>query len=495
MTLNPAQFKPFTLVIRSQVATGTLPFAQRVGLLSVEGAASQIGLLGVATGNEVQLDDVGAEKFSAINLEDFPGAVAQPLAAQFPGLTVRRTFRYADAQASALLKASAVEPDVRVETQDTLSLGEDRTVLATTADVAITRAGIFKLSFLMPPGFDVESISGAALSHWTELKTDAGRIITLNLTGKTDGQQQFILSLSGPGVKTASDWTVPQISFREAGKQRGTLLVVPEQGMRLEAADARRRDAARPAKIRRAAERRAGLPRSRNPVEPRAGHRAGGPVDPGHQPATCHGQRGAGESRREFAVSNREHRPEVVPRFPRHQRGRRDLPRRPARGFSRGGRRGDQRVAGVGHQTAPARHRPVFAASELSDPQSPASRGKSILRGVLAADVNLQRGFATVESAGRLQLRVDELPASLQPTEWQGIPRALQKDMSAASANFAYRLVEPDFQLPLKLERHEAAKLLAGARQRHHLHLGDFRRGRDAHAGASWTFCPATSAC
>ncbi len=161
VTLNPAQFKPFGLVIRSQVATGTLPFEQTVGLISVEGAANQIGLLGVATGNEVQLDDVGAEKFSAINLEDFPDTVAQPLAAQFPGLTVRHAFRYSDPQAAAILKASAVEPDVRVETQDTLSLGEDRTVLATTADVAITRAGIFKLSFVMPAGFDVESISGA----------------------------------------------------------------------------------------------------------------------------------------------------------------------------------------------------------------------------------------------------------------------------------------------------------------------------------------------
>ncbi len=86
--------------------------------------------------------------------------------------------------------------------------------------------------------------------------------------------------------------------------------------------------------------------------------------------------------------------------------------------------------------------------------------GETVLRGVQAADVNLQRGFATVQSAGRLQVRVDNLPASLQPTEWQGIPRALQKDLSTASANFAYRLVEPDFQLPLKLERHDAAKLL-----------------------------------
>ena len=54
VTLTPAQSKPFTLVIRSQVATGTLPFAQTVGLISVENAAGQIGLLGVATGNEVQ---------------------------------------------------------------------------------------------------------------------------------------------------------------------------------------------------------------------------------------------------------------------------------------------------------------------------------------------------------------------------------------------------------------------------------------------------------
>src|SRR5262249_5082773 len=45
-------------------------------------------------------------------------------------------------------------------------------------------------------------------------------------------------------------------------------------------------------------------------------------------------------------------------------------------------------------------------------------------------------------------------------SEWQSIPRALQQDLAAAAANFTYRLVEPSFQLPLKLERHEAARLL-----------------------------------
>jgi hypothetical protein len=86
---------------------------------------------------------------------------------------------------------------------------------------------------------------------------------------------------------------------------------------------------------------------------------------------------------------------------------------------------------------------------------------ETTLRGVQAADVNLQRGFVTIQSGGRLQVRVDAPPAALQPAEWQSIPKVLQQDLQAASANFAYRLVEPSFVLPLKLERHEAAKLLA----------------------------------
>src|SRR5205823_1496647 len=157
-----------------------------------------------ATGNEVQLDSVNSEGFSPINLEDFSGDVLPALQAQAPGLTLRRAFRYADTKAVASVKASPVEPDVRVESQDTISLGEDRTVLAANLTVSITRAGIFRLSFLMPTGFDVESITGSALSHWTELKSDGGRIITLHLNGKTEGQQQFAVNLAGPGIKATN---------------------------------------------------------------------------------------------------------------------------------------------------------------------------------------------------------------------------------------------------------------------------------------------------
>ncbi|MEO6740864.1 MAG: hypothetical protein ABIP20_11460, partial [Chthoniobacteraceae bacterium] len=232
--LAPPQPRPFALIIRSQIATGPLPVEQKVGLISVENAAGQVGLLGVATGNEVQLDTVDAATFSPINLEDFPGNIATLLQGQIPGLTARRAFRYSDVKATAVLKASAVEPDVRVESQDTLSLGEDRAVLAVNATVDITRAGIFRLSFALPVGMDVESIAGKALSHWTELKTDAARIITMHLRGRTEGRQEFSIGLTGPGMKAVKAWTAPKLIFREASKQRGTFLVVPEQGMRLQ---------------------------------------------------------------------------------------------------------------------------------------------------------------------------------------------------------------------------------------------------------------------
>jgi hypothetical protein len=54
----------------------------------------------------------------------------------------------------------------------------------------------------------------------------------------------------------------------------------------------------------------------------------------------------------------------------------------------------------------------------------------------------------------------DHLPTALQIAEWQSIPRNLEKDLASVSANITCQLLDPAFQLPLKLQRHQAAKLL-----------------------------------
>jgi hypothetical protein len=459
VTLNPPQSRTFGLLVRSQVATGPLPFEHSVGLVAVDSAAGQIGLLGIATGNEVQLDTVSAEPFSPINLEDFPGNVVSALQPQFPGLTLRRAFRYADTKATASLKASAVEPDVRVEAQNTLSLGEDRTVLAAEATVNITRAGIFRLSFVMPAGFDVESISGSALSHWTELKSDAGRVITLHLGGKTEGQQKFAISLAGPGVKATNAWTVPQLVLREAGKQQGTLLLVPEQGMRLQVAT---RDGVTQLDPQKSGIRQKGVLAFRVLQTPWSLALRLEQVDPwiqvtSLQHATINEALVKVAANLQYQIENTGLKAFCV-LVPTSAEGVRFQGEQVADFLPVAG----AVTNGMQEWEVKLQRRAIgsYLLQATYQTPMPDQAAETVLRGLQAADANLQRGFVTVQAGGRLQVRVDAPPVALQPTEWQSIPRLLQQNLPAAAANFAYRLVEPSFQLPLQLERHEAVKLL-----------------------------------
>jgi hypothetical protein len=459
VTLNPAQSRPFALLVRSQIATGPLPLEQSVGLISVDNAAGQIGLFGVATGNEVQLDSVNADGLSPINLEDFSSDGMSVLQTQIPGLTLRRAFRYSNISAIASVKASPVEPDVRVETQDTLSLGEDRTVLAVNADVSVTRAGIFRLSFVMPAGFDVESISGPTLSHWTESKSDGARVITLHFPGKTEGQQQIAISLAGPGVRATNAWAVPQVILREASKQLGTLLIVPEQGMRLQVAS---RDG-----VTELDPQKAGIPQKgvlafrvlQTPVNLSLDIAQ---VEPWIQVTSL--QHATVSEAQVKVAANLQYQIENTGL----KAFRVSIPS-DAEGVSFQG----EQVAGFSAVSGTATnglqlwevklHRRVIGQYLLQVNYEVPIAGEAretVVRGVEASDVNLQRGFVTVQSDPRLQVTVSTQPDALQPTEWQSIPRALQQGLQATAANFAYRLVEPSFQLPLKLERHEAAKLL-----------------------------------
>ena len=316
----------------------------------------------------MQLDAVTANALSPINLEDFPLNAAAAFRGQIPGLTLRRAFRYSDTAASLSLKASAVEPDVRVETRDTLSLGEDHTTLADSFTADITRAGIFNLSFVMPEGFDVDSISGAALSQWTEFKTNDGRVITLHLSGKTLGRQEFAITLAGPGVKTARGWKVPQVVVREAGKQRGTLLIVPEQGMGLQAAAREGYTQLDPQK---SGIRQKGVLAFSLLQVPSNLTLDIDQVDPWIEVTSLqHAAIGEAQDQDhgQFAVSDQERRAERISRLPSHQRRERALPGRAGGRFPQDDQRHHQWIAGMGSQTGPPRHRPVSAASDLSNP-------------------------------------------------------------------------------------------------------------------------------
>ena len=459
VTLGSAQARPFTLLIRSQVTSGPLPFEKSLGLLRVANAAEQLGLVGVATGNEVQLESVTADSLTPVNLEDFPAELVARIQSQFGGLALRRAFRYARPEATLTLKAGAVEPDVRVESQDTISLGEDRSVLAVNASVSITRAGIFRLSFNLPPGFDVETISSPALSHWTESKVETNRVITLHLNGKTEGQQQFAISLIGPGAKATNGWVAPQLTLREANKQTGTVLLVPEQGLRLQLAAS---DGLAQLDPQKSGIKQKGVLAFRVLQSSRSLTLNLEHVNAWVQ-VTSLQHASVGEAQLKVAA-NLQYQIEnaglksflvLLPtnaesvRFEAEQLS--DflpVPGALTNGLQMWEVKLQRRVIGA-----------VLLKVLYQTPLPPAALQVS-LRGVQAAEVNFQRGFVTIESAGRLQLRVDSVPPALQPAEWQSIPRALQQGLPTSAANFSYRLVEADFALPLQLERYQAAQML-----------------------------------
>jgi hypothetical protein len=459
VTLTTAASQPFTLLVRSQVATGPLPFETTVGLLSINGAAGQVGSVAIATGNDVQLDNVAADELSSINLEDFPGSVLIPLQSQVAGLTVRRAFRYSNPAATLTLKASAVDPDVRVETQQTLSLGEDRVVLAVTAAVEITRAGIFRLSFPLPPGLDVETIGGPAMSHWTELKTDEGRIITLHLKGKTEGPQQFNINLTGPGLKATNGFTLPRLIFREASKQRGQLVIVPEQGMRLQVAQREDVTQLDPEK--------AGI-RQKGVLAFRLLHSAWRlALDVEQVNAWVQVT-----SLQHINVTEAQLKVAANLQYQIENTGLKSLRVLAPTNAESLRFRGDQVADFLPVPNSITNdlqvwevklHRRVMGKYLLQATwQTPVTTGATnvVMRGIQALDANLQRGFVTVQSTGRLQVRADAAPEALQPAEWQSIPRPLRQDIEAGGANYTFRLVEPNYALALNFERHEATKLL-----------------------------------
>ena len=260
-------------------------------------------------------------------------------------------------------------------------------------------------------------------------------------------------------MKATNAWTVPQIILREAGKQRGTLLVVPEQGMRLEVAT---RDGVTQLDPQKSGITQQGVLAFRVLQSPWNLALDIEQVDAWVQVTSL--QNATVNEAQVKIAANLQYQIENAGLKAFHV----FIPTN-ATGVNFQGEQvaGFQQIDGAvtnGLQEWEIKlQRRVIGQyllqltyQTLMPDQSP----EIILRGVQAADVNLQRGFVTVQSGGRLQLRVDDTPASLQPAEWQSIPRALQQDLETVSASFAYRLVEPDFQLPLKLERHEAAKLL-----------------------------------
>lgn len=228
LELEPAQSLPFDVMIDTQRGLDPLPTDVTLAPLTVADAVGEVGLIAIAFGTDAQPENLEAQGMSAVNLGDFDTSM-------LPGkdAVVHRVYRFGAEGGELSLRVAPVEPEVRVISKQVLSLGDERVVLAVNFAAEISRAGLFQLSFPLPSGLEVESLTGAALHHWAELSEGDQRQIILHLSGKTIGAQNFSLTLSGPSPTEAGEWEIPRFELNEATRQTGDLVVRPTTGIRL----------------------------------------------------------------------------------------------------------------------------------------------------------------------------------------------------------------------------------------------------------------------
>ncbi|WP_197171101.1 hypothetical protein [Novipirellula aureliae] len=226
--VEPVQAKAFDIIIDTQRGLDPLPADVNLAPLKVVGAGGEIGLVAVGFGSDAQPEKLESKQMSAVNLGDFDASLIPNKQA-----VLHRVYRYGADGGELVLRVGAVEPEVRVISKQVLSLGDERVVLGVNFTAQISRAGLFQLSFPLPEGLEVESLSGAALHHWAELSEGDERRIILHLNGKTIGSQSFSLTLSGLAPTDAGDWEVPHFQLNEADRQSGDLVVRPTTGIRL----------------------------------------------------------------------------------------------------------------------------------------------------------------------------------------------------------------------------------------------------------------------
>jgi len=238
VAIEPTQATAFSILVETQGLLGALPAETSVAPLKVPAAASELGTVGLAFGKEAQLDKEDATGLLAINLRDFDTG----LLPEVEGILLQKAYRYpvGDGEESRLdISVAPVAPEIRVVEKQVVSLGAERLVVSSTLTADITRAGVFSLSFDLPEGLEIESVSSPALGHWTEADTGGARRVTLHLTGRTVGRHEFLLTLAGASPGARATWRVPRVTVREAGRQTGELLLSPEQGIQLRAVSRR----------------------------------------------------------------------------------------------------------------------------------------------------------------------------------------------------------------------------------------------------------------
>lgn len=232
--LDSKRSEPVSLTVRTQ-APLDVGRPQRFAALEILNCAESVRTVGVATGDDLQVDECAAPGLVVVDEKEFPASLRERAAEAAPGAQLRRAFRSVSGEAAFRVDLSEVKPNLRITTKDVLVLNHDKVTFTADVTAEVSRADVFSLSFPLPEGLELESVSGDALAYWSESQESADeRKVTLFMKHSLSGEENFRVVLSGAFPAGAPTWTAPQLVFNGARRQQGDLRVFTEEGLKLQ---------------------------------------------------------------------------------------------------------------------------------------------------------------------------------------------------------------------------------------------------------------------
>jgi hypothetical protein len=443
-----------SLAIALQVPREGLPYAAVLAAPAVHGAARQRGAFALAVPDSVQIAVGKAEGVSGMAIEDFPRAAQPPAKAGAAARTLKRAYRYQQTGSSLAVTADKVVPEIRSVETATLSIGDERILLSSQLDVTVARAGIFSLTLGIPAGYDVETLTGQEVSHWDDLKDATNRGVVVHFQRQVLDTRRLNVVISRMEKGIEKTILLPRLEVRDAVKHSGSLVVTGERGVRLSTASRDGVVEINPRDLGVAD----GKALAYSLLRPAWSVTLSAEVlAPTLKPEVLHSVDLAEGMMRETATFRYTIENAGCKIF-RIQAPRPGLPltitgRGVAKMFEADPEKGIWQV-----ELASKAEQTVILRASCQSPFDPANRQVAV-RSFRALDAENQRGYVTVTSSGRMQVKPQGEPEGLKPEDSRGLPAEFGAgDLS--DAILCYRSVSPDYVLALDVRRHGSAAVL-----------------------------------
>jgi hypothetical protein len=216
-----------TLTLTLQTACPPAPAELVLSVPSAESVDRQSGRIAIAAPESLLVRTTAPEGVIAVDAADFKGIVKGALDA------LRRTFRYDDPKAVRIpLGIEDVQAELTVQETSSFSLGDERSILSSTLNVTVTRAGVFGVRLVLPEGYEIESLAGPAVSHWDDSRA-AGRGIEVWFSGRILDTTPIHLVLSSTLRGVPPAFAVPNVALTGARRHTGRMAVATERGVKL----------------------------------------------------------------------------------------------------------------------------------------------------------------------------------------------------------------------------------------------------------------------